>query len=269
MQAALESAIGGIADHPVRVHAAGRTDAGVHATGQVVHFDTSATRDARAWVLGVNRALPAGVAVTWVRRVGEDFHARFRASGRQYCYLLLNRRARSALWHGRAGWECRPLDVAAMQAAVTHLLGRHDFSAFRGSGCQARTPQREVRSVSVVSHGDLIAFSIAADGFLLHMVRNIVGSLLPVGRGEARPNWLGEVLASRDRRRAGMAADPEGLYLTGVEYPASHGLPAGNPFPFVHSEPLAFPVGVWRDAVVGDETPATAGDRAEVRHGDP
>lgn len=254
MQAALEAALARVADHPVRVYAAGRTDAGVNATGQVAHFDTTATRDPRAWVLGVNGALPAGIAVTWARRVGEDFHARFRASGRQYCYLLLNRRARSALWHARAGWECRPLDVPAMQSAAAHLLGHHDFSAFRGSGCQARSPEREVRWVGVQRHGDLVVIDIAADGFLLHMVRNIVGTLLPIGRGEARPDWLREVLVGRDRRLAGMTAEPQGLYLTGVEYPAIHGLPRGNPFPFLHSEPLPIDPCVWRDARVAGGT---------------
>jgi tRNA pseudouridine38-40 synthase len=253
VQEAVERALARVADHPVRVHAAGRTDAGVHATGQVLHFDTWACRDARAWVLGVNSALPEAVAVTWARRVDMDFHARFRASGRQYCYLLLNRRAPSALWHARAGWECRPLDLAAMQAAAAALQGRHDFSAFRGSGCQARSPEREVRSVRLERHGDLIALHIAADGFLLHMVRNIVGSLLRVGRGEERAGWLGEILASRDRRRAGMTAAPQGLYLTGVDYPAVYGLPAGNPFPFVHGEPLPVEPGIWRETAAAFE----------------
>jgi len=237
-----------VADHPVRVHAAGRTDAGVHASGQVLHFDTMATRDARAWVLGVNSALPVGVAVTWARRVTPDFHARFRARERQYCYLLLNRRARSALWHGKTGFECRPLDVPEMHRAARHLLGCHDFTSFRGSGCQARSPEREVRRVSVERHGDLVVLDIAADGFLLHMVRNIMGSLLRIGRHEAPPDWLGEVLVERDRRKAGMTAEPQGLYLTGVEYPELYGLPAGNPFPFVLSESLLVDTGPWHDA---------------------
>jgi tRNA pseudouridine38-40 synthase len=253
VQEALELALARVADHPVRVHAAGRTDAGVHATGQVVHFDTEASRDARAWVLGVNSALPDGVSVTWARRVPPEFHARFRASGREYSYLVLNRRARSALWRSRAAWECRGLDADAMQAAAECLLGHHDFSAFRGSGCQAKSPLREVRRVRVARHGDLIAFSIAADGFLLHMVRNIVGSLFVVGRGERSPEWLGEVLAARDRRLAGMTAEPQGLYLTAVEYPPPFAIPPGNRFPFVHAEALAAPAGVWRE----DAEPST------------
>lgn len=244
-----------MADHPVRVHAAGRTDAGVHATGQVLHFDTMATRDARAWVLGVNSALPIGVAVTWARRVAPDFHARFRACGRHYCYLLLNRRARSALWHDKAGFECRPLDVPAMHSAAAHLVGRHDFTSFRGSGCQARSPEREVRRVSVERQGDLVVLALAADGFLLHMVRNIMGSLLRIGRHEAPPDWLAEVLVERDRRKAGMTAEPQGLYLTGVEYPERYGLPAGNPFPFVHSEPLLVDAGPWQDATRAQSDP--------------
>jgi tRNA pseudouridine38-40 synthase len=219
----------------VRVHAAGRTDAGVHATAQVAHFDTEVTRDPRAWLLGVNAELPPEVAITWVRTVPDDFHARFAAIGRRYCYLIHNRRSRSALLRNRVCWECRPLAVPRMALAAEVLIGTHDFSAFRGSGCQARSPVRTLRSLQLRQYQDLCVLEVEADGFLLHMVRNIAGVLMAVGRGEAAPDWVATVLASRDRRAGGVTADPAGLYLTEVRYPAHFAIPPGNDFPFTRS----------------------------------
>jgi len=225
VQAALEQALSAVAAHPVRVHCAGRTDAGVHASGQVVHFDTAASRQPDAWTLGTNARLPAAVNVTWAREVGGEFDARRSARGRVYRYLILNRRTRSALLDGRASWHCRPLDAAAMQAAAGHLCGRHDFSAFRAAGCQARSPERTLRRLQVTRHGELIVLEAEADAFLMHMVRNIAGVLLRIGRGEAPPAWAAAVLAGRNRRAGGVTAPPDGLYLTGVLYPARFGLP--------------------------------------------
>lgn len=235
VQEVLELALGQVAAETIRIHAAGRTDAGVHATGQVAHFDTEANRDPRAWLMGVNASLPPEVAVTWVRSVSPEFHARFRAIRRRYAYLILNRRSRSPIWRNRVAWECRPLELAPMQEAAAMLLGQHDFSAFRGSACQAKSPVKTVRHLHLHRQDDLIHLDIEADGFLLHMVRNIVGALLAVGRGEAEPAWVAQVLASRDRRKAGVTAAPHGLYLTEVGYPSNFAIPSGNPFPLLTS----------------------------------
>jgi tRNA pseudouridine38-40 synthase len=225
VQQVLEEALSRVANEPIRVHCAGRTDAGVHATGQVVHFDTMAMRPERAWTLGVNTNLPDDVAVQWAAEVDPTFHARFSAQGRHYRYLILRQPLRSALWHGRALWTHRPLDVARMQEAARALIGRHDFTSFRALACQAKSPVRTVRYLRLREQGALLELTIGADGFLHHMVRNIVGVLMAVGRGEASAGWTAELLALKDRTRGGVTAPAHGLYLTQVDYPASSGLP--------------------------------------------
>ncbi len=226
LQAAVESALSRVADHAVGVTCAGRTDARVHARCQVVHFDSGAERTARAWMLGANSALPADIAVRWAQPVETVFHARFSALSRRYRYRIVNRTARPALEHARAAWERLPLDAARMQAAAQALLGEHDFSAFRAVACQARHPRRTVLSARVWREDDEVLLEIEANAFLHHMVRNIAGSLLPVGRGEQPESWLRELLEARDRGRAGPTAPPQGLCFLGPRYPAHFGLPA-------------------------------------------
>jgi tRNA pseudouridine38-40 synthase len=218
VQDALESALSLVANAPTRVVCAGRTDAGVHAVGQVVHFDTESVRPHTAWVRGVNSHLPASVAVRWAQPVPDEFHARFSARGRRYRYLLLNRGERPGLMARRVGWFHRPLDADAMLAAAGLLLGEHDFSAFRAIECQAKSPVKTLRRVEVARHGDLLVFDFEASAFLHHMVRNIVGALVYVGKGAHSPEWLGELLAGRDRARAAPTFDACGLYFAGVDY---------------------------------------------------
>lgn len=225
VQARLQEALAQVAAHPVTLHCAGRTDSGVHALEQVVHFDTVANRAMRAWVLGVNANLPDSIAVRWARAVTPEFHARFSATARHYRYLILNRPTRSALHCRRAVWVHRSLDLARMQAAAFCLTGTHDFSSFRAQGCQAKSPVRTVHYLRLRRHGEIIVLEIGADGFLYHMVRNIAGVLLAIGRGEAPSDWAAQLLAMRDRRRGGVTAPPQGLYLVGIDYPARFDLP--------------------------------------------
>ncbi len=220
VQQRLEEALNRVADHTVEVTCAGRTDTGVHATGQVVHFDTSSSRDDRGWLLGANSNLPDDISVMWSRHVGDDFHARFSASGRHYRYRILNRLERSALHRHRAWWVYKPLDAARMHEAAQHLLGEHDFSAFRAAGCRANTPHRNITDISIQRAGDWITLQVSANAFLQHMVRNITGTLASVGEGERSTEWIAEVLDSRDRKQGGIAAPPHGLTLTSVDYPA-------------------------------------------------
>lgn len=229
VQTRLEQAIGRIAEEEVRVHAAGRTDTGVHALQQVIHFDTAAQRPLAAWVRGVNRFLPDSVGVLWSRAVAEDFHARFSATGRHYRYLLLNRPVRPALLRGRVGWFARPLDLQLIRAAAVQLLGEHDFSTFRAAECQARSPVKVLHRLEVAQHGDCLVFELHASAFLQHMVRNIVGALVCVGAGRQPPEWLGELLAARDRRRGAPTFAADGLYFAGVDYAGHWGLPATAP----------------------------------------
>ncbi len=219
VQEVLETALSKVADHPLAVVCAGRTDAGVHATAQVVHFDTDVERDMRAWQLGTTSKLPPDVCVTWAQAVSDDFHARFSATGRQYRYVILNRPVRPALLHGRVSCEFRPLDETRMAEAAACLRGRHDFSAFRAQGCQAKNPERDVTSLRIQRHGEYITLDIAANAFLHHMVRNIAGTLMAVGRGERPIDWVRDVLESRDRDSAGVTAPAAGLYLVHVSYP--------------------------------------------------
>ena len=190
-----------------------------------MHFDTSAERSERGWLLGLNSNLPDDISVTWVRSVPDDFHARFSASARSYRYRILNRLQRSALYRHRAWWVYEPLDADAMHAAAQQLLGEHDFSAFRAAGCQAAQPVREITSISVTRSGDWLTLDVTANAFLQHMVRNITGTLAEIGAGERDVNWAGEVLSSRDRTVGGIAAPPHGLTLISVKYPSQFELP--------------------------------------------
>jgi tRNA pseudouridine38-40 synthase len=225
VQDALELALGTIAEAVIRVASAGRTDSGVHASAQVAHFDTQVHRPLTAWVRGTNTALPSGLVVLWAKSVPDEFHARYCARARTYTYLLLNRPVRAGLVGGRVGWFHLPLDLAAMQAAARFVTGTHDFSAFRSAECQAKTPVRDMRAITIERHGDLLVFRFTANAFLHHMVRNLVGSLIYVGKGKYPPDWMAEVLASGNRARGAPTFAPDGLYLTGVEYDSTWQLP--------------------------------------------
>lgn len=225
VQGTLEAALSQVADHRVETVAAGRTDAGVHGYQQVVHFDSGAARTPYAWLLGVNTNLPPGVSLRWVQEVPADFHARFSARSRTYRYLIHNARARSALLAGRAAWFARELDAEAMHRAAQALVGEQDFSAFRDAECQSRSPMRCVHAVSVRRQDRFVAIDIRANAFLHHMVRNIAGSLIEVGIGKRAEEWIAELLAARQRTRAGMNAPACGLYFVHAEYPAEFAIP--------------------------------------------
>lgn len=225
MQQRVEEALSLVADETVEVVCAGRTDTGVHATGQVVHFDTHSERSRRGWLLGANSNLPDDINVTWAEPVSDEFHARFSAISRSYRYRILNRLQRSALHRNRAWWVYQPLDAQRMQAAAERLLGEHDFSAFRAAGCQASTAVRTINYISVSRQGDWLTLEVTANAFLQHMVRNIVGTLADIGLGEQPVEWVGDVLASRDRKAGGIAAPPHGLILVSIEYPDSFAIP--------------------------------------------
>jgi len=228
VQACIEKAIAVVADEPVATICAGRTDTGVHATGQVAHFDTQAERSERGWILGINSNLPDDINVTFAKSVGDDFHARFSAELRTYHYLILNRAIRSSLNRNRAWCVHDPLDELAMGEAAEYLLGRHDFSAFRAAGCQASTPVRTIRHLAVTRSGDWISVAVSANAFLQHMVRNIMGTLVAIGRGDEQPDWARSVLESGDRQEAGIAAPSHGLTFVGVDYPEPFGVPRRN-----------------------------------------
>jgi tRNA pseudouridine38-40 synthase len=225
VQQTLERALSRVADAPVALTAAGRTDAGVHARIQIAHFDTPAVRSARAWVLGSNTYLPADISLRWARPVEAHFHARFAALSRTYRYIILNRVARSALAAGRALCVHRPLDALHMQAAAQHLLGQHDFSAFRAAACQARSPVRRIEQLTVSRAGEWLTVQVTANAFLHHMVRNIVGLLVAVGVGDAPPEQALRQLESRQRSTGEATAAAHGLYLWQIRYPSAFGLP--------------------------------------------
>lgn len=231
VQDALQSALSKIADVPVEVVCAGRTDAGVHATGQVIHFDTAVERPDTAWVRGVNAQLPDSCAVRWAKPVPSDFHARFSATGRHYRYILLNRPERPAVFAGRIGWYHRPLAADVMAEAAQSILGTHDFSSFRAAECQANSPIRTLTAARVIRHGDWLVFDFSANAFLQHMIRNLVGALIHIGKGGAAPAQMAGWLAQRDRTLAPPTFMPDGLYLTGVDYDVALGLPTqtGDP----------------------------------------
>lgn len=225
VQVALESAIGSVAAHPVTIHCAGRTDAGVHALEQVLHFETRSARSERAWVLGTNVNLPPDCSVSWAHPVPDAFHARFSAVARHYRYRILVRRTRSALERSRALWVHHALDVHVMREAACALVGEHDFSSFRAVACQAKSPIRRIHYLDLSESDGLIELRVGANGFLHHMVRNIVGVLIAVGRGDATPDWTEELLEVRDRTLGGVTAPPQGLYFVRADYPAEFGLP--------------------------------------------
>jgi tRNA pseudouridine38-40 synthase len=226
VQQRLEEALDRVANETVEVVCAGRTDTGVHASGQVVHFDTQAERSERGWLLGVNTNLPPDISVCWVRPVDDAFHARFSATGRRYRYLILNRLQRSALHRHRAWWVHQPLDADRMHEAARLLLGEHDFSAFRAAGCQAHSAVRELTAISVSRHDQWLHVDVAANAFLMHMVRNITGTLVAIGQREQPVTWMRDVLAGRDRTAGGVTAPPHGLTLVAVDYPPEFGIPA-------------------------------------------
>jgi len=225
IQDTLQTALSQIAGNSTAVVAAGRTDAGVHAIEQVVHFDTLAERPLAAWVRGVNALLPDSVVVRWAHLVPDEFHARFSAHGRSYRYLLLNRATRTALYSGKVGWYHVPLDVVLMQDAAQHLLGEHDFSAFRSAECQAKSPIKNLLQLDICRKGDMILFDLSAGAFLHHMVRNIVGCLIYVGKGKYPSQWMAEVLDSRERSLAAPTFSPDGLYLRHIKYEIKWDLP--------------------------------------------
>ncbi len=226
VQATLETALAAVASQPVRVHCAGRTDAGVHALCQWVHFEQPCSRSTRAWVRGGNANLPGDVRLLDALAVSPDFHARFSARARHYRYIIINTPVASALCRGQATWIREPLDASRMHNAAQVLLGEQDFSAFRAASCQSPTAMRCVHRVAVRREGRLLAIDISANAFLHHMVRNIAGALIKVGAGKRDPEWVGALLRCRDRTRAAATAPPSGLYLAGVTYPTRFGLPA-------------------------------------------
>ncbi|AHY58284.1 tRNA pseudouridine(38-40) synthase TruA [Stenotrophomonas rhizophila] len=226
VQASLQQALSSVADAPIKVMCAGRTDAGVHGHCQVVHFDTDVVRNLRGWTLGTTTRLPPAIAVRWCQPVADDFHARFSARARRYRYRLLNRQVRPALNRQSLSWERRPLDAALMHAAAQALLGENDFSAFRSVNCEALHARRELQAISVTRDGEVLEVCVQANAFLHHMVRNIVGSLILVGCGDKPVSWLGELLAGKDRTVAGPTAPPQGLVFVGPLYPDNWQLPA-------------------------------------------
>jgi len=221
----LEAALGRFADTAIRTISAGRTDAGVHGLNQVVHFDTHLQREAFSWVRGTNTFLPPDIAVQWCRTVSEKFHARNSATGRRYAYVMLECAVRPALESGFVGWVFRPLDADAMREAAGLLLGEHDFSAFRSSECQARSPVKNLREITISRTGAYWRFEFEASAFLHHMVRNLMGCLVAVGSGVRAPAWIEEVLASKDRRLAAPTFAPDGLYFLGPRYDPPFELP--------------------------------------------
>ncbi len=225
VQGELEISLAHVANHPLKTTCAGRTDAGVHAVGQVVHFETQTLRNSRVWVFGANHYLPRSVRVLWAQEVPEAFDARYSALSRRYRYLIYNHPLRPSLLRQGVGWYYRPLAVEAMQAGARYWLGEHDFSSFRAAGCQSRTPVRSVYGIDIKREGDQIIVDITANAFLQHMVRNMVGVLMRIGAGFEAPTWAQTVLEAKDRRVAGLAAPASGLYLLAVHYPPHFGLP--------------------------------------------
>lgn len=231
VQAALEEALCRVANHPVSIACAGRTDAGVHATHQVVHFDTAAPRPPQAWIRGVNSNLPDDIRVIWMRAVPEDFHARFAATARTYRYVILSRSVPPALHRRRVAWTWHSLQLSPMRTAAQYLLGEHDFSSYRAAACQARHPVRTVHRLDITRCGDYFYVDVAANAFLHHMVRNIAGVLLSIGRGVHPPRWSWEILQARDRTAGGVTAPAGGLYLVAVRYPDRFAIPERGELP--------------------------------------
>jgi tRNA pseudouridine38-40 synthase len=236
VQSEVERVLSSVANHPVRVHCAGRTDTGVHASGQVVHFDSECERSPRAWTFGVNSQLPKDIAVNWVKYVDDDFHARFRATARQYRYFLYNNPNRPGLFQSQLSWQCRPLDHKLMGQAAQYLLGEHDFTSYRAVGCQSKSPRRRIARLDVKRQGDLIIIDVKANAFLHHMVRNIVGVLISIGLGKHEVEWTQELLEAKNRCLGGVTAPPNGLFLTQVSYPQRWSLPASSTGPLLFND---------------------------------
>lgn len=228
VQQCLEEALSKVANEPIEVMCAGRTDAGVHATGQVVHFDTTAQRPDRSWTLGINANLPDSIAVKWVHPVSQDFHARYSATARRYRYIIYNNPLRAGILTKGVTHIYYDLDADLMAEAAKCLVGEHDFSAFRAASCQSRTPFRCITDISVERKGEYVIIDVQANAFLHHMVRNITGSLIEVGRKEQSVAWMKEILESRDRTQAGVTAKPHGLYMVKVTYPKEFGIPVNH-----------------------------------------
>ncbi|MBV1885024.1 MAG: tRNA pseudouridine(38-40) synthase TruA [Gammaproteobacteria bacterium] len=225
VQQTLEKSLSKVANEPIRLKCSGRTDTGVHGICQVVHFDSDANRDKKAWVMGGNRFLDLDVSVKWAMPVVEDFHARFSALRRRYRYVIINTPTRAAIFRKHLSWNYRPLDDSLMQEAANYLLGEHNFDAYRAAGCQAKSPIRTIELIEVKRHGNLITIDIQANAFLQHMVRNIAGVLMKIGAGDCPADWAQEVLLSQDRCQGAMTAAPYGLYFIGAGYPAHFGIP--------------------------------------------
>ncbi|MEH6346478.1 MAG: tRNA pseudouridine(38-40) synthase TruA [Bermanella sp.] len=235
VQASLERALSKVANHEVNVVCAGRTDAGVHASAQVIHFDSDAKRSEHGWKMGINTNLPDGVCVDWVRAVDSDFHARFSAVARRYRYFIMNKPVKPGLMHDQVTWWRRPLDAQKMHEAAQALVGKHDFTSFRASDCQANHPNRTVIDISVKRMKDWVVLEVCANAFLYHMVRNIAGVLLPIGQGSKPVEWCQDVLQAHDRTQAGVTAPGGGLYFVDVDYPDYPDLPINNTGPAFYS----------------------------------
>jgi tRNA pseudouridine38-40 synthase len=228
VQEVLETALSEVADEEIKVICAGRTDTGVHALQQVVHFETSSKREQKAWLLGTNSKLPNDVAVTWALNIDNDFHARFSAEARTYQYLILNRRARPAIFNGLVTWQHEELDFEKMKQAAQCLIGEHDFSSFRAVACQANTPIRTIHKLDINQLDDWFIITICANAFLHHMVRNIAGVLMAIGKGNEEILWAEQVLAAKDRTAGGITAKPDGLYLVDIKYPEKYKIPSSK-----------------------------------------
>jgi len=225
IQGCLEEALTTVADHPIRIICAGRTDAGVHAMGQVVHFDSDAGRDTYAWIAGTNANLPKEISVLWAQPVSDEFHARYSALNRCYRYVIFNRKVRPSILASRVAWEYRELEETRMVDAARYLVGQHDFTSYRDSACQAKSPVRDVMKLEVMRHGQFIFIEVVANAFLHHMVRNIAGVLMEIGAGKKEPRWAKQVLEAKDRTLGGVNAPPDGLYLMNVAYPEEFAIP--------------------------------------------
>ena len=236
VQGAVEAALSKVANEPIRIICAGRTDTGVHAAEQVVHFESAVERNSRAWVFGGNANLPDTVCLLWAKSVDNDFHARFSARRRRYQYVIFNRQIRPTYLAYRTTWEYRPLDEKLMQQGANFLIGKHNFNAYRAVGCQAKSPVREVYRLQVTRKNEFVFLDIEANAFLHHMVRNIAGVLMDIGAGKREPLWARDILLAQDRKCGGVTASPAGLYLTGVSYESEFELPQNN-----RSEPFLSP----------------------------
>ncbi len=225
MEAELTKAVAKVADHPVNLVCAGRTDTGVHASYQIAHFETPAVRNLRSWVMGINTALPFDIAVHWAGSAQESFHARFSAVYRRYRYIIYNSPVRPGIQQGQVSWMFRELDAERMHAAAQALVGEHDFTSFRAAGCQSRTPVRFLEQIRVTRIANYVVIDVQANAFLHHMVRNIAGALMAVGSGQQPASWIRDILAAKDRKLAGVTAPPHGLYLVDVGYPGGMGIP--------------------------------------------